>query len=370
MNKMKILLLSTGGHIGGEETFTRTLAEALIERGNIVMVATGGPVQKHDLQGRGITVADIDITMRSVSGILRGAINLKKYIQEIKPDIVHCQAGGPAIMGSIIKMSGGSFGEKWIYHDHGINKTTYKWIPYFLNHLDLTITNSDFELIKLKANGVRDNKIIRIHNGIDPNAYSFSEETRIFLRNKHRTEFGISEDDFVLGYIGRLSPEKGCGLLLPAFRIASENNPNMKLLIVGDGILRKKLQDEVRGSYLDHKIIFAGFRSDIPGLLTSMDTLLLPSYMETFSLTTLQAMGSGLPVIASDTGGNPEQIVNNFNGYLFETGDYDSLAGRINEIINKKDRVTMGYNGNLLVRTYLNISRMVDEIEYHYKRKV
>jgi len=369
MYDMRILLLSTGGHIGGEETFTRNLGKALIERGHDVTTAAGGSVQIEDLNAASIPIAEIDITKRRALGLLKGAISLQRYVEHTKPEIIHCQAAGPAIMGGIIRKLGWGKGEKWIYHDHGINKWTYKWLPLFLNSLDLTITNSDFELIRLKANGVKDEKIVRIHNGIVPADYSFSDEKKTNLRKKYRTEFGIPEEDFVLGYIGRLSPEKGCDLLIPACKLVSENsNPGLRLLVVGDGILRSRLQEESLSSGLDKKVIFTGFRTDIPGILTCMDALVLPSYIETFSLTTLQAMGSGIPVIASDTGGNPEQVINNFNGLLFETGKIDSLARKIRLMIDRKDRDIMGHKGYLLVENYLNASRMVDEIEYNYKK--
>lgn len=365
---MKILLLSTGGHIGGEETFTRNLAEALSGRGNEVLAATGGQIQKKDLQERGIPVADVEIRQRSIQGLLKGASRLKRYIEEIKPDVVHCQAAGPAIMGGIILKTSGRRKEKWIYHDHGINKLTYNWLPFFLNALYLTITNSDFELTRLKAHGVRTSKITRIHNGIEPMDFTFPEEKRNAMKRKYREEFGISDDDFVLGYIGRLSPEKGCDLLLSALRSSVKSKKEIKLLIVGDGIMREKLRQEAIEYNLDSKVAFAGFRSDIPGILTCIDVLVLPSYMETFSLTTLQAMGAGVPVIASDTGGNPEQVVNNFNGFLFETGNYKAFAERIVEMTNRSDRNIMGDNGKALVEKYLNASRMVDEIEYYYKK--
>lgn len=366
---MRILLLSTGGHIGGEETFTRNLAKALIERGHDVIAVAGGPVQIKDLNEEDIPIAKIDITKRSALGLMKGAIRLQRYIEDTKPEIIHCQAAGPAIMGGIIRKLGLGKGEKWVYHDHGINQNTYKWLPFFLNSLDLTITCSDLEMIRLKANGVKDESIVRIHSGIVPGDYSFSDEMKRDLRRRYRTEFGIQKEDFLLGYIGRLSPEKGCDLLIPAIKLVLENiNQGLRLLVVGDGILRNKLQKESLAFELDKDVIFTGFRTDIPGILTCMDTLVLPSYIETFSLTTLQAMGSGIPVIASDTGGNPEQIIDNFNGLLFETGKTDSLASKIRQMIDRKDRDIMGHNGYLLVEKYLNASRMVDEIEYQYKK--
>jgi L-malate glycosyltransferase len=363
---MNILLVSTGGHIGGEETFTRNLAVALMSRGYKVWVAPGGEVQMNDLIKRQISVADIDIKGRSIKGLYKGAKAIKNFVRENKINVVHCQAAGPAIMGGIMKKMNWTQGEKWIYHDHGINKMTYKWLPIFLNLLDLSIANSDYELIKLKSNRVKDSKIVRIHNGIDPKEYDFTEVEKNINRKEIRKEFGILEHEFVIGYIGRLSPEKGCDLFLPALNKVLAKELNVKLLIVGDGILRAAMQEEMKSGNLEEKIIFTGFRSDIPKILCCFDILILPSYMETFSLTTIQAMGAGIPVIASNVGGNPEQIIPHFNGFLFETGNYIDLSIKIIDMIKNENIKKMGENGKELVEKYLNASRMVDEIEFYY----
>lgn len=365
---MNILLASTGGHIGGEETFTRNLAISLINRGHNVWVAPGGDIQLNDLVNSNIPLAEIDIKGRSLWRLFKGASNIKSFIVENSIDIVHCQSVGPALMGVIITRMKGRKGEKWIYHGHGIKSLTYKWFPPLLNSLDFTITCSDHEQIKLKSCGVIEDRIVRVHNGINPDDFTFTYKIKEDLRTKFRKEFGINENDFLLGYIGRLSPEKGCDLIIPTIHKLRNSIPSVRFVIVGDGILREDLEREVSRLNLKDKVIFAGFRSDIPGILTCLDTLVLPSYRETFSLTSLQAMGSGIPVIASDAGGNPEQVINNFNGFLFETGSIDSFVGRINQMYESKKRSEMGYNGRMLVEKYLNTNRMVDEIEYIYFR--
>ena len=367
---MNILLISTGGHIGGEETFTRNLAMALITRNYKVWVATGGNVQMSDLMKWNIPIANIYIKGRSLTGLYKGAKRIRTFVRENKIDIVHCQAAGPAIMGGIVKKMHWTFGEKWIYHDHGLKKLTYKWLPVFLNSLDLTITNSDYELIKLKSNRVKDARIVRVHNGIDPNEYGFKDDMKRKHQTEIRKEFGVQTDTYLLGYIGRLSPEKGCDLLISAFTKVLENKSNVRLLIIGDGILRSSLEKKVKFFEISEKVIFTGFRSDIPKILSCLNCLILPSYTETFSLTTIQAMGAGIPVIASDTGGNPEQIISNFNGYLFETGNYLDLSKKILKMINSKKDEYMGNNGKLLVEEYLNENRMVNEIEFYYRKTV
>ena len=365
---MNILLASTGNNIGGEETFTRNLALSLLSRGHRVWVAVGGKVPGEDSIRRNIPIADMDIKGRGLISLLKGAREIRKFIREFNIDIVHCQAVGPAIMGGIILKLRWNQGEKWFYHGHGINKYTYKWLPFILNIFDLSITVSDFELIKLKSNGVKDSKIVRVHNGIDPKIFGFEQKEKDINNSKIRTELGIDKNEYIVGYIGRLSPEKGCDLIIPAIKCVLEKKKLIRLVIVGDGVMKNIMKHEVEKSNIGKQVIFTGFRSDIPKVLCCFDSLILPSYMETFSLTTLQAMGVGIPVIASDTGGNPEQVVPNFNGVLFKVGDYIDLSDKIIDIIDNENSIKLGNNGKELIKKYLNEDRMVDEIEFYYKR--
>ncbi len=364
---MNILLVSTGGHIGGEETFTKNLANSLLTRGYNVWVAPGGKVQKEDLIKWQIPIADIDIKGRNLKGLFKGANEIKKFVQKNRIDIVHCLAAGPAIMGGFIKKMHWNQGERWIYHGIGINRLTYKWLPVFLNLLDLSIVCSDFELLKFKLNRIKESKIVRVHHGIDHKLYGFENDEKNYNRKEIRNEIGVLEDDFIIGYIGRLSPEKGCDLIIPAFKKVIEKNSSVKLVIVGDGILKNAMQEQVESNHLGDKVVFTGFRDDIPKVLCCLDSLVLPSYMEAFSLTSIQAMGVGIPVIASDAGGNPEQVIPYFNGYLFESGNYDDLSKKIIELTRNEDSKRMGNNGKELVKKYLNNGRMVDEIEFYYK---
>ena len=95
--------MSTGGKIGGEETFTRNLALGLIERGHYVEMAVGGPVQREDAEKAGIRITEIDITGRSPKRIVCAARQLAHYATKNRFDIIHAQAVGPAIMGIIAK---------------------------------------------------------------------------------------------------------------------------------------------------------------------------------------------------------------------------------------------------------------------------
>lgn len=365
---LKILLASTGGHIGGEETFTRNLALALIKRGHQVWVAPGGQVQEEDLIRSGIPVARLAIAGRSPAGILKGARSIRNFVRDNDIDIVHCQAAGPAIMGAVSKMLHLSSAKKvWLWHDHGVTERTYKWLPFFLNRLDQSVANSDYELIKLMGNGVKPEKICRIHNGIDPELWDLPEDEKQANRNEIRRKYQIPADAPVWGYAGRLSPEKGCDLFLASYLKIMEQCPEAYFLVVGDGKMSDELHRAFAASpYPDH-VRFCGFQTEMTKYLSALDILIMPSYMETFSLTILQAFALRIPVVGTDVGGNPEQIYPEYNGLLCERGNAASLAAAVLRLLRDPEtRRQMGNTGVEIIRGYLNIDRMIDQIEATY----
>ena len=365
---LNILLASTGGHIGGEETFTRNLALALIGRGHKIWVAPGGPVQAEDLQRNGIPVAQLAISGRSPWGLLKGALAIKNFVRDNNIDIIHCQAAGPAIMGAISKTLHLSSGKKlWLWHDHGVSQRTYSWLPFFLNRLDQSVANSDYELIKLMGNGVKSEKICRIHNGIDLKLWDLPEDQKQENRCEIRKKYQIPDDAPVWGYVGRLSPEKGCDLFLAAYLKIMRQCPGAYFLIVGDGKMSEELKQSFRNSAFPDHVRFCGFQTEMTRYLSALDVLIMPSYMETFSLTVLQAMALRIPVVGTDVGGNPEQIYPEYDGLLCEKGNADGLADAVLRLLREPEtRHSMGNTGVNIIRGYLNIDRMIDQIEATY----
>ena len=364
----KILLVSTGGHIGGEETFTRNLALALLKRGHQIWVAPGGDIQKKDLEKNQIPVADLPVAGRSPFGLLKGAKAISRFAETEGVDIVHCQAAGPAILGALTRwLHLPATKCVWIWHDHGISARTYHWIPRFLNKLDQSIANSDYELIKLLGEGVRDDKIRRIHNGVDPQLWMLPQEQIASYRVEIRKQYAIPEDAPVWGYVGRLSPEKGCDLFVPSAVRILKDNPSARFMITGDGVMKDQLQQAFAQAGIQDKVCFCGFQTEMPKYMSALDVLILPSKMETFSLTVLQSMAMGLPVVGTDVGGTPEQIAHGYDGLLFLNGDEAGLAESVNRLLSDKAYCQeLGRTGQMIIRGYLNIDRMIDQIEETY----
>ena len=363
---MKILLLSTGGKIGGEETFTRNLAIALTARGHYVEVCPGGIIQKEDLQSNHIPICPVDITGRTPWALYKSAKKLTSYIKENSFDVIHAQAVGPAIMGVLAKRFF-HCPTPWIWHNHGITTKAYKYIVPRLDKLDLCISNSDYVYVMMLNHGISYQKSKRIHNGINSIAFCTKTEEKKQWRNGICKSFNIPSSDKIIIYVGRLSPEKGVTILLKSFDTLYTQNNNVSCLLVGDGIQRNELERFANESKAKNKIHFAGFRKDVKELVAASDILVLPSLIETFSLTTLQAFAIGTPVIASDVGGNPEQVLDKFNGLLFKSEDSDDLLHKLDYLIsNETECEAFAKRAKILVDTYLNEDRMIDDIENVY----
>ena len=144
-------------------------------------------------------------------------------------------------------------------------------------------------------NAVLKGKVTILPNAIDPERFKFSESTR----REVRAQYGIKDDDFVIGHVGRFFPEKNHKFIVELFSEYSQNHSNCKLLLVGNGPLQTEIQDLVKQKNLEDKVVFAGLQKDVVGFYSTMDVLLLPSTREAFPMTLVEAQYNGLPCVVS-----------------------------------------------------------------------
>ena len=144
-------------------------------------------------------------------------------------------------------------------------------------------------------NAVKNGKATILPNAIDPERFKFSESAR----REIRTKYGISEDDFVIGHVGRFFPEKNHKFIVELFSEYSQNHNNCKLMLVGNGPLQTEIQDLVNQKELDDKVVFSGLQRDVVGFYFAMDVLLLPSTREAFPMTLVEAQYNGLSCLVS-----------------------------------------------------------------------
>lgn len=197
-------------------------------------------------------------------------------------------------------------------------------------------------------------KIRQIYNGVDTQKFSAVKGAAV-----DDLPVSFIGDVTVIGTVGRLAAVKDQPTLISAFARICHQYP-VRLLIVGDGPQRALLERTIDECAIREKVFMAGDRSDVPALLGVMDIFVLPSLAEGISNTVLEAMASGLPVIATKTGGNPELVRNEENGLLVPVGDVEALAAALARLLANSDQVDqMGANARSRVKQEFDWSRTV-----------
>jgi len=208
-------------------------------------------------------------------------------------------------------------------------------------------------------------KVINIANGIDLKRF---EATENYL---NRNEIGLSEQDFVIGSVGRLSPVKNQIMQIKVCHILKNEIPNLKLvLITGQSPDSGGLIDEFRSLSreleIEDRVIFLGYRRDVPQILKTVNVFLMTSLTEGTSLALLEAMASGLPVVASNVGGNAQLIAHGKNGILFDANDLNGLAGHILDLYSQPSkRQRLGSEAKATAQQY-SLETMVKNYEELY----
>lgn len=135
-----------------------------------------------------------------------------------------------------------------------------------------------------------------LNNAIDANRYIYDSAAR----NRIREELGIPENAMVVGHVGRFSPQKNHDFLVDVFAETLKLVPDARLLLVGDGELRLRIEEKVRALGIAANVIFTGVRSDVPTLMQAMDVFAFPSLYEGFGIVIIEAQTSGLPCVIAD----------------------------------------------------------------------
>jgi sugar transferase (PEP-CTERM/EpsH1 system associated) len=206
---------------------------------------------------------------------------------------------------------------------------------------------------------VSDSRFEVIYNGVDVTRFSPLERA---------TEAADATRPLRLGSVGRLVQVKNYPLLLRVLaRLPAQRR--CTLLLVGEGPERGALTALASELGVADRVEFAGHRDDVPELLRTMDVFVLPSVSEGMSNTLLEAMAAGVPVLASDVGGNVEIVEPERSGLLFRCGDGSHAAAQLLRLIESADlRRTLGQEGAMRVRRDFSIEAMLQRYAALYRR--
>lgn len=210
----------------------------------------------------------------------------------------------------------------------------------------------------LVRNGMSGKKIEVLFNAVDPAYWRQPMESTL------RDEFGIQEEDVVLLCASRFAHDKGHAYLVNGLaELVKIAGKPFKCVLAGDGPLLDDVKAQVRGLGLEDKVVFTGFRSDIKNLFYGSDIYINSSEHEALSFLILEALASGLPLIATDMGGNSD-IVNEDTGcgILVKYGNAAELAEAVNRLMNdEKLRMELRENAYKAVDGRFNLDKMVEK---------
>ncbi len=202
-----------------------------------------------------------------------------------------------------------------------------------------------------------------IHNGID--VHKFCPQTKV--RSETRLKYNISDDIFLLGIVARLVPVKDHKTLFKAFSLLSSEINNIHLFVVGDGVLKNELEEKINIMGLSKKITFVGESLDIYAILPAMDLFVLSSLSEGLSVTLLEAMSTGLPIVATNVGGNTEIVEDGYNGFLVPPKNPKALSKAVEKLyLNRDLHKQMAINARKKAIDHFSLEKWIDSYESLY----
>ena len=214
----------------------------------------------------------------------------------------------------------------------------YEWLDRRnLRFMDRVVCVSEGQAAKVRRwCGVADSRLSVIHNSARLAAFEHRDPTaRPRLLQLFPKAIALSR---IVVAAGRLSPEKGFGVLVEAAATICREQPNTGIVLFGEGPLRPQLERRAAELGLSGRFVMPGFRNDLDSLLGAADVVVLPSFTEGLPNVALEASAAGVPIVATAVGGTPEVVRDGETGSLVEAGDAAAIASKVNALLNDPAR--------------------------------
>ena len=365
----KILYLITDLNYGGTEKMLYETVTRLDKTVYTPVVAglKGEGIYYRKLADAGIKVMALDIykygKIMSVFRIMHAIIKLASYIRRENIQLIHSYL----FQANMIAKFTGFMTKRKVVTSIRVMEKQKKWQLFFERITDSMTEKIIVNSIALKQ-FVLDNrvtaegKVAVIYNGIDIN------DLPAVNKQDKLKQLNINPGtDVIIGTVARLHKQKGMEYFIDAAAGVLQKKNNVKFIIVGDGPDRQKLENKVTDSNLQDKVYFTGYRNDSSELISVFDIFVLPSLWEGTPNVVLEAMGYGIPVISTDTGGVSEIITDNQNGLLAPPGNSAMLAGKILELLSNPQLLQkLSASGKQAVIDKFSMKKMITQTQLLY----
>ncbi|WP_100012078.1 glycosyltransferase family 4 protein [Lentibacillus sediminis] len=301
---------------------------------------------------------------------------LRQIINQNNYEIIHCHTPLGGVLARLAAREARKKGTKVVYTAHGfhfckgapfVNWLIYYPIEKYLSrHTDhlITINREDFELAR--KHRFKADQIEWVHGvGVDTEKFKPAAPNEKAALKK---SFGYAPDDFLLFYAGEFNKNKNQQFLIQVMALVKDDLPHVKLLLAGEGALMEDCKKLAERLSINHMVEFLGFRKDIEKILPICDAAVASSHREGLPVNVMEAMATGLPVVAVNNRGHRELIHNNKTGWVLPNFDPQAFAQKITTLAKREDvRSQFGLNGRKAIIENYSITKILQETVHIYE---
>lgn len=350
------LVIPTLDRSGAEKQFA-LLATGLPRdefRVEVVALTRGGPYAENIRQA-GLPLTILKKRWRFDPPALR---RLRRHLRERRPDIVHTWLFAANAYGRLAVGSGAER-PKLIVSERCVDVWKSRWQLWLDRRLiartDRLIANAECVAEFYRGLGYPADRVSVIHNGVE------TPVPGVRAADSIREEFGIARGTRLIGYVGRLAPQKRLTDLIWAMELLRHLDHPVCLLIIGDGPQRSELEQFAREIRVDELIRFAGHRLDAASLIPHLDVFWLASDFEGQSNSLMEAMAAGVPVVVSDIAPNRELVTHIETGLVVPVGDKAGFAKATGQLLSDPDLAErLALAARLRMQRDFSIAQMID----------
>lgn len=350
---MKIIRLTTLLDFGGQEKqyVSFTEAKSLLKHDYVFAALGHGGFAENVIKANGFSVKIFNANP-SISN-LKNIWTLYKWFKAEKPDVVHTAAAEANFHGVLAaKLAGVSHvvAEEIGFPNHSVKaQLVFRFIYAFTSKVICVSKSVKGFLVSIKE--IAPSKGVVIYNPV-----SIPSTPKV-----------LKEDCFTIVSVGRLEEVKNQELLIRAF--SKIKSKNARLILVGEGRMREKLQATIQRLGLEDKVVLTGFSATPEHFLAQANLFVLPSFSEGFGIAAVEAMLLGVPCLCSNVGGLPEIIENGKTGWLFDPTSEQELMDNLKAILalDEAELLQIGAHGYAKVATVFTIENYVRQLENFYE---
>jgi glycosyltransferase involved in cell wall biosynthesis len=295
--------------------------------------------------------------------LLAARRELATFLSQIRADVLLCHGYKADLVGRLAARRAGvpvvAVSRGWTGESAKVR--WYERIDrLFLDRMDTVVCVSEVQAAKVRAAGVPESRVHVIRNSARADAFRNADAA---VRKQMEAYFPVPGRFLVLS-AGRLSPDKGFGVLIDAVLVGRRRFPEARFLICGDGVQREELERRIRKQGLCDIVAFAGFRPDFDEWMPNADVFVLPSFAEGLPNVLLEAHACAVPVVATAVGGTPELVLDGKTGLLVPAGNAGALASAMARLLDDVDlRDRMGAAARARVREQFTFEKQAEEYQ-------